>query len=116
MFKNTNIIYNTTAHKQSTTQEYKLFIGCIPGTASNEEILSILSKFGDIQSLRLERRKNNKCSGYGHAVVSSKEIYEKLLNSKPQFGDRKLSVLPFLEKSDLVKSQLKFNKRRIVVA
>jgi len=32
------------------------------------------------------------------------------------FGDRQLSVLPFLEKKDLVKSQLKFNKRRIVVA
>jgi RNA recognition motif-containing protein len=116
MFKTTTIINNTTPEEPSPAPEYKMFIGCIPGTASDEEILSVLSEFGDIKSLKLERRKNNKCSGYGYATVSTKEIYEKLLQSKPQFGDRQLSVLPFLEKKDLVKSQLKFNKRRIVVA
>lgn len=107
---------NYTINKHATTTEYKMFVGCIPGTASDEEILTVLLEFGDIKSLKLERRKNNKCSGYGYATVSCKQTYEKLLQSKPQFGDRQLSVLPFLEKKDLVKSQLKFNKRRIVVA
>ena len=112
MFKPNNKYTTTT----TPTAEYKLFIGCIPGTPSDEAILAVLTQFGDIKSIKLERRKNNKCSGYGFATVTSKAIYEELLKSKPQFGDRQLSVLPFLEKNDLVKSQLKFNKRRIVVA
>lgn len=116
MFKTTTSINNTTPEKLPSTPEYKMFIGCIPGSASDEEILGVLSAFGDIKSLKLERRKNNKCSGYGYATVSSRDVYEELLKSKPLFGDRQLSVLPFLEKGDLVKSQLKFNKRRIVVA
>lgn len=115
MFK-TTINNTTTTEPAPEASEYKMFIGCIPGTASDEDILTVLSKIGDIKSLKLERRKNNKCSGYGFATVTSKSVYESLLKSKPQFGDRQLSVLPYLEKKDLVKSQLKFNKRRIVVA
>jgi RNA recognition motif-containing protein len=72
MFK-TTINYNTTASKPAANsqQDMKLFIGCIPGSATDEEIYSVLSKIAPIKSLRLERRKNNKCSGYGYAIVTS---------------------------------------------
>lgn len=73
----------TTTQPAQQPTEYKMFIGCIPGTASDDAILAVLQEFGDIKSLKLERRKNNKCSGYGFATVSSKAIYEKLLKSKP---------------------------------
>lgn len=43
-------------------------------------------------------------------------MYQTLLQATPLFGDRQLSVLPFYDQSDLLKSQIAFNKRRIVVA
>lgn len=49
-------------------------------------------------------------------IVDSISAYEALLNSKPLYKERELQILPFLEKTDLVKSQLQFNQRRIVVA
>lgn len=97
-------------------EEYKLFLGCIPGSASEEELLPILLQYADIRHVQLERRKNKKCSGYGTIIVDSISAYEALLNSKPLYKERELQILPFLEKTDLVKSQLQFNQRRIVVA
>jgi len=74
MFKTTTYNQNY-INKPAQAQEYKLFIGCIPGSASDESILSLLSQYAEIQSLKLERRKNNKCSGYGYASVSSEDNY-----------------------------------------
>lgn len=112
MFKS----HNNTEKPANFINEYKLFIGCIPGTANDQDILSVLMQFGNITSLILERRKNGKCSGYGYATVSTHNMYEKLLQATPLYRDRQLSVLPFYDKSDLLKSQIAFNKRRIVVA
>jgi RNA recognition motif-containing protein len=87
MFKPT---IKTTTPQPAQAREYKLFIGCIPGPASDDSILALLSEFGHIESLKLERRKNGKCSGYGQATVTSKAIFERLLKARPQFGDRQL--------------------------
>ena len=106
--------------QESTNLEktsFKIFIGCIPGNAKEEEVRKVFSAYEPhITHLHLERRKNNKCSGYGHLQVSSERVYRAVLGAKHTLGHRNLSVLPFLEKHDLIQSQLKFNKRRIVVA
>jgi hypothetical protein len=111
-------MYQTTNSTSSVNpgEEYKLFLGCIPGTANETELLSFLLQYADIKLLELERRKNKKCSGYGSIIVTSKEARDSLLAARPVYLDRELQILPFLEKSDLVKSQMEFNQRRIVVA
>jgi RNA recognition motif-containing protein len=72
------------------SQEYSLFLGCIPGSASEEDILPVLLQYADVKDLKLERRKNKKCSGYGKIVVDSEFAYETLLNSRPLYKDREL--------------------------
>lgn len=69
-----------------------------------------------MKKIIFEKRKNKKCSGYGQIWTNSKIFAEKLKNTEIFLFSRKLTILPFLEKNELLKSQLKFNKRRIVVA
>jgi RNA recognition motif-containing protein len=107
---------NKSVNNLDAQEEFKLFLGCIPGSANEEDLLPILLQFASIKNLQLERRKNKKCSGYGKITVDSISAYEALLNSRPLYKERELQILPFLEKTDLVKSQLQFNQRRIVVA
>ena len=59
----------------SETPTYKLFVSCIPGTAQESEILTCLLNYADVISVTLERRKNNKCSGYGYALAKTEEDY-----------------------------------------
>lgn len=97
-------MYKTHTDNQDAREEYKLFLGCIPGSASEEDILPVLLQYADVKYLELERRKNKKCSGYGKIVVGSLQAYETLLSSKPFYEERELQILPYLEKADLVKS------------
>lgn len=111
-----NIKNNVSTEENSLSEQtFKIFIGCIPGKTLEKEVESIFSQFSSV-TIHLERRKNNKCSGYGHLIVENKEDFDEILKGEHYLGDRKLSVLPYLEKKELIKSQLKFNQRRIVVA
>ena len=102
--------------EESQPSALKIFVGCIPGKATESSILEVFAAFPGQKHLHLERRKNNKCSGFGHLEVSSELAYQQILASTHYLGERKLTVLPFLEKKELMKSQLKFNKRRLIVA
>lgn len=105
-----------TTTTQNNAKTFKIFIGCVPGKTTDEEICSLFKEYKSIKELHLERRKNNKCSGYGHMMLSNEEEYEALVKKKHFLGERQLTVMPYLEKRDLIDSQLSFNKRRIVIA
>jgi RNA recognition motif-containing protein len=106
----------TTEIKKNSTTSLKIFVGCIPGGSTEADIEKVFNRFGPLKSIHLERRKNNKCSGYGFIQACEKESYDQILSNRHFLGERQLSVLPYLEKNELIESQLKFNKRRIVVA
>jgi len=108
----------TTTKKTETksSKVLKIFVGCIPGGSTELDIQSVFNRFGALNKVHLERRKNNKCSGYGFIELCETESYNQILKSEHYLGERQLSVLPYLEKKELIQSQLQFNKRRIVVA
>lgn len=99
-----------------TAKTYKIFVGCIPGKTTDEEIEALFKDYPSLLNVHLERRKNKKCSGYGHIELADAEDYEAILSGKHILGERQLTTMPYLEKNDLIQSQLKFNKRRIVIA
>lgn len=99
-----------------TAKTFKIFVGCIPGKTTDEEIEALFKDYPSLQNVHLERRKNKKCSGYGHIELADSEDYQAILTGKHILGERQLTTMPYLEKNELIQSQLKFNKRRIVIA
>lgn len=81
---------STSISHLDSKEEFKLFLGCIPGSANEEDILPVLLSIAKIKYLELERRKNNKCSGYGKITVDSASAYEAFLRSRPVYQDREL--------------------------
>lgn len=95
---------------------FKIFVGCIPGKTQDAQIEAVFNEYSSLISIQLERRKNGKCSGYGYIELSNKKEYETVLEKKHFLEQRQLTTMPYLEKRDLIDSQLNFNKRRIVIA
>lgn len=100
----------------NNTTTFKIFVGCIPGKTKDSEIRAVFKQYKSLIGVNLERRKNKKCSGYGYIELTDRKEYDTVLETKHYLGDRMLTTMPYLEKRDLINSQLNFNKRRIVIA
>lgn len=99
-------------------ESIKIFIGCLPHDAKNEEVLGFLCQHvGCVEALKIRYRNNGLCAGYGHAVVSASntEIKE-LLNSQISYKGRVLECRRFFAQVDFEQHLEELNQRRIYVS
>jgi RNA recognition motif. (a.k.a. RRM, RBD, or RNP domain) len=120
---------------------YKLYIGCLPGDASESELLALFSNYGCIEKIILTKKKttldlncsdlnpskyghnqtetepdtNEKCLGFGHLTCSNYETHELILKSSIYYRQRKLEISNYLDNNDLQKLHLDINLRKVLV-
>ena len=82
------------------TTQNKLFIGCIPGSATEKEIKDYFSQFGPIREVNLRIRKSNqKCAGFGSLVCADQATYDQILAQESlEYQDRCLVAFPYIKK------------------
>lgn len=100
----------------------KIYVGCLPGNATESKVEDIFSKFGVIKNVTLSRKNdqnhqnNNKCVGSGKIECEERATFEKILKANEiLYEGRKLEVSEFLEREDLEKLHKDVNKRKILV-
>ena len=96
----------------------KIFIGCIPGSTKEEELLSVFEKFGTITNLEIRRRQSDgKCAGFGHLVCSEEDTYQAILKAKKvSFKGRTMVVAPFMDKEALTGRRESLSKRKVLIS
>lgn len=99
---------------------FKIYIGCLPGHATESKVEDIFSKFGELIEISLARKEDanqcQKCVGSGHITCKDFTTFNNIIK-QPEicYEDRKLEVSKFLEKSDLEKLHKDVNQRKILV-
>ena len=96
------------------SKEWKLYVGCLPVTATEESVIDLLSSFGQVVGVSLNLKKG-KCIGHGCVEVMNSRNYETLISSTIFYGDRKLELSPYLSSNTLKKMQRDVNIRKVVV-
>lgn len=92
----------------------KLYIGCLPADATNNELLTTLALYAPTASVEVGTKKG-KCVGSGSAVASTLEAYKTLLTSEIFFRERKLQISAFLSAENLAETHRSMNLRKIMV-
>ena len=101
---------------------HKVYIGCLPGNATEESVLSKFSEYGKIVKVTLttkEVQADNKtilkCVGSGYVECADKTTSENILKSEIFLYNRRLETSPYLEKEELERMHLDLNLRKILV-
>jgi len=97
--------------------DFQIFLGCVSGTAKNEEIFNFFSSFGPILEVNLRIRKSDgKCAGFGYLKCQNKQTYEKILKQKKvKYRGRNIVVTQFLAHNDMANNRDSLKKRKVLV-
>ena len=96
----------------------KVFLGCIPGTAKEDELLTLFSKFGEIREINLRFRKSDgKCAGFGYLICSNLSTFQRIIQTKNfDFKGRKIISSIFLkDKNSKIKAKNSLKKRKLLI-
>lgn len=93
----------------------KIYVGCLPGDATESKVKAAFSEFGKVTSVDLVKKKSNKCVGSGYVTCADKESMNKILKSEVFYDNRKLETSPFLEKHELQALHEDINLRKLLV-
>ena len=99
----------------------RVFIGCITGNSSSQELVALLSNFAKVQGVMLASERNPQgneyCLGYGFAVCNSREDVDALLaqSNKLSYRGRFITLREYKVGSKLKEDKKKFNLRRLFI-
>ena len=93
----------------------KIYVGCLPGEATEEMVKSLFGVHGQIKEVILIKKKSRKCIGSGYIICQDKTTYDRILAAEVFYQDRKLETSPFLEKEELQKLHEDINIRKVLV-
>ena len=99
-------------------KNFKIFIGCLPGSTTKKDIESAFQKYGKITriELKIDRVGNQKkCRGFGFVTFDQKQSFEKVLRSRICMEGRQLVIQPYLKGSNLKESRFDLIRRKIFV-
>lgn len=94
---------------------YKIYVGCLPGEATEEKVKQIFGQYGEIKSVDLIKKKSNKCIGSGYVVCWNEATFNAILSSEVHYGNRKLETSKYLEREELQKLHEDINLRKVLV-
>ena len=101
----------------TNNQLKKIFIGCLPGIANEQNLIEYFSKFGEVINVDVKYNKHTKkiCSGF--AAITVYENTEKLILAKKDhiFFNRYIDCKKYIKGKKLEKKKKEFEKRRIFV-
>ena len=98
--------------------KFKIFLGCVPGTAKENDLLQLFSSLGDIKEISLRYRKSDgKCAGFGYLICSDSSTYQRILQTKNfNFKGRKIICSKFLkDNKSKVKAKNSLKKRKLLI-
>ena len=95
--------------------QIKLFLGCLPGETTQEELSKYFRKIVPLKSIKVNFRKNGICAGYGNIICLNKKDAEKLINYKHTFKNRQIECRYYINGSKLQKYQREFNIKRLFI-
>lgn len=96
---------------------FKIFLGSLPPHLTNEQITSLLKKYGKITKAHLLfHKRTGFCKGFGHIIVGDQATYQRILQANLVIDGRKIFKEPFLEGKKLSAKKEKFVSKRIFVS
>lgn len=96
---------------------FKIFLGSLPPHLTNEQIVNLLKKYGNVSKAHLLfHKKTGFCKGFGHIIVGDQATYERILKAELKIDGRKIFKEPFLEGKKLSDKKEKFVSKRIFVS
>jgi RNA recognition motif-containing protein len=110
---------HTSAEVTPATEEspWKIFLGCVPGTATDESLTQFFSKFGRIVAVNLRTRQSDgKCAGFGKIVCADEATFRSILGAKTILIEgRKLVTKKFLPEEEMLKERDSLSRRKLLV-
>lgn len=101
----------------SQVSEYKVFVGSIPVSASDEDVQSYFRQFAPEARFSFERKpyKNISSGGYGFLLVSHRRELETIVSQVHYLGDRLLKCGEYFSGEVLNDYRIELSKRRILI-
>lgn len=107
---------NNTPREQKTSKQYKLFVGSVPGEATEEKLRKLFSQFGEIKTVDLPFKSGKKVNaGYCKLSCKNESTFNALLNNTVMYKKRVLEIRPHLSDQALAKFRQGYNQRRVYV-
>jgi RNA recognition motif-containing protein len=97
---------------------YKIFLGCVPGYATEDIIYHLFTNYGIICEVNLRYRfTDGKCAGFGYLICRDEQTYKNILDQNGiLFDGRKIVTTPFLDQGqDVFAKRTDLNKRKLLV-
>lgn len=105
---------NTKATKNEE-KSYTLFIGCIPGQTTAEDLVKAYGHIGEIFNINLKKKNNKAGSGYGTFCTKSTELFKFLTNCPQQLLGRDITCRQYLSGEEKRKYLASLHNRRIFI-
>lgn len=93
---------------------FKLYIGCLPANADEQELIEALTEFGSVKSVSLIQKKG-KCVGSANAEADDEQSFKNFIESQIFYQGRKLEISAFLMEGNLKMIQEDMNLRKVAV-
>lgn len=93
----------------------KIYVGCLPGDASEHKVQKVFSQYGQITEVTLVTKKSNKCVGSGYVTCANQQTRDKILSTDVYYESRKLETSIYLDKSELQSLHEDINLRKLLV-
>lgn len=93
----------------------KIYVGCLPGDATEEKVKKIFEEYGKIAEVTLVTKKTNKCVGSGYVTASDEQTRDRILASEVFYDSRKLETSLYLDKEELTALHEDINLRKLLV-
>jgi RNA recognition motif-containing protein len=93
----------------------KIYVGCLPGDATEAKVKEVFSQFGEVASVELVKKKSNKCVGSGYVTCADQVSFDKIIKSEVYYESRKLETSKYLEKHELQALHEDINLRKLLV-
>lgn len=101
---------------QSQRKKYTLFIGCIPGRTSAQDLIKKYSHLGKIFEIKIKKKKIKKGgAGYGTFSTFDKNLYNFLVSTPQKILGREITCRPSLHGEEKQKYLASLHNRRIFV-
>lgn len=105
------------SHKQKHNEsEYRLFIGSIPGEATEQDLYEFFLQFGQISMIHVPKKAGNQVNaGYCKLTCANQTTVDELVNNTVTFRGRKLEIRPHLSDHALAKFKQNYNLKRVYI-
>ena len=93
----------------------KIYVGCLPGDATEAKVKQIFEEYGPIADVTLVTKKTDKCVGSGYVTCCDEATRDAILATEVFYGSRKLETSLYLDQNELQAFHEDINVRKLLI-